>query len=329
MGQGTTTRSAQTKACAVPSMPRVAIVTLGQTPRIDVVPELCSLAERPMEALEFGVLDGVEPDVLRRIAPGPGEPALLSRLRNGSDIVMSIDWTSDRMQEIYSEIAAQDVDLVVLMSSLLGSVPAPARTTIFSDRVVARTIETFADAGLHVGILLSLDSQGDMVVRDRTRRPERVRAAIARPGDQAALQAAIDELADCDVLILHSVTYSEEERLSAAERSGKPVVMARQLVASAIREALDRLAAPRDPDARNVRGDGPRDGPLSDRLRTLSVREREIMFLVADGLANKEIAFRLGISFRTVEIHRARMMSKMDFRSMTDLVRTVDSLSEF
>ena len=53
------------------------------------------------------------------------------------------------------------------------------------------------------------------------------------------------------------------------------------------------------------------------------------MFLVAEGLANKEIAFRLGISFRTVEIHRARMMSKMDFRTMTDLVRTVDSLSGF
>lgn len=302
-------------------MPRVAVVTLGQTPRVDVVPELRALVGRPMEAVEFGVLDGADAETLARIAPGPGEAALMTRLRDGSDIVMSIDWTSDRMLEIYSEIAVLDIDLVVLMSSLLGAVPAPARTTIFCDRVVARTIETFADAGLMVGILLSLDSQGDMVVRERTRQPEMVRVAIARPGDHRALATAIDELNDCDVLILHSVSYSEEERRKAAERSGKPVVMARKLVASAIREALDRLAAPRDPEAR--------DGALSERLRTLSVREREIMFLVAGGLANKEIAFRLGISFRTVEIHRARMMSKMDFRTMTDLVRTVDSLSAF
>ncbi|MDF1790545.1 MAG: AroM family protein [Thalassobaculaceae bacterium] len=319
MGQDLRIRPTLARTRTPSALARVAIVTLGQTPRSDVVPELCALAERPMTALEFGVLDGVDPETLSRIAPGPGEPALLSRMRDGSDIVMSIDWTSDRMQEIYSEIAALDVDLVVLMSSLLGSVPAPARTTIFSDRVVARTIETFADAGLRVGILLSLDSQGDMVVRDRTRRPEMVRAAIARPGDRSALAAAIDELADCDVLVLHSVTYSEDERRDASRRSGKPVVMARQLVASAVREALDRLGS----CAKD------RDGALSDRLRTLSVREREIMFLVAEGLANKEIAFRLGISFRTVEIHRARMMSKMDFRTMTDLVRTVDSLSEF
>lgn len=321
MGQATTTRSRRAEPAATSAVPRVAVVTLGQTPRIDVVPELCELTGRPMEAVEFGVLDGVGPDVLARISPGPGEPALLTRMRDGSDIVMSIDWTSDRMQEIYSEIAGLDIDLVVLMSSLLGAVPAPAQTTIFCDRVVVRTIETFTDAGLRVGILLSLDSQGDMVVRDRTRRPEMVRAAIARPGDHSALAAAIDELDDCDVLILHSVTYSEDERRKAAARSGKPVVMARRLVASAIREALDRLAAPRDSMTS--------DGALSERLRTLSAREREIMFLVAEGLANKEIAFRLGISFRTVEIHRARMMSKMDFRTMTDLVRTVDSLSEF
>ncbi|MCR9074114.1 MAG: AroM family protein [Alphaproteobacteria bacterium] len=321
MGQGTTTRSTSARNRSVPLEPRVAVVTLGQTPRIDVVPELCEMAGRPMEAMEFGVLDGVDAETLGRIAPGPGETALITRLRDGSDIVMSIDWTSDRMQEIYSEIAGIDIDLVVLMSSLLGAVPAPARTTIFCDRVVSRTIETFADAGLKVGIVLSLDSQGDMVVRERTRQPDMVRAAIARPGDGAALAGAIDELAECDVLILHSVTYSEEERRKAATRSGKPVVLARRLVASAIREALDRLAAPRDPDTT--------DGALSERLRTLSVREREIMFLVAGGLANKEIAFRLGISFRTVEIHRARMMSKMEFRTMTDLVRTVDSLSEF
>ncbi len=167
--------------------------------------------------------------------------------------------------------------------------------------------------------MLSLESQGDMVAFRGTRRGM-IRPAVARPGDTAALEAAIDELRDCDMLVLHSVTYAEAERAAVAERSGKPVVMARHLVASAIREALDRLAGPCGTAA---------NAALRDRLRTLSQREREIMFLVAEGLANKEIAFRLGISFRTVEIHRARMMSKMDFRTMTDLVRTVDSLSEF
>jgi len=302
------------------SAQRVAFVTLGQTPRNDVVPELCRLVGSPMEILEFGVLDNVSRDVMALAGPDPGDPALLTRLRDGSDVVLSLDWTSDRMGEIHHQIASQDIDLVVLMSTMLGVAPAPARATIFCDRVAARAIETFAHAGLIVGLVLSLENQSEHIVSGCPW-SKMLRVAIARPGDRVALETAIDELEGCDVVVLHSVTYSEPERKFAAARSGRPVVLARRMVASAIRDALDRLAAPRDAN--------PRCEPLSNRLRLLSVREREIMFLVAGGLSNKEIAFRLGISFRTVEIHRARMMSKMDFRTMTDLVRTVDSLSEF
>jgi DNA-binding NarL/FixJ family response regulator len=53
----------------------------------------------------------------------------------------------------------------------------------------------------------------------------------------------------------------------------------------------------------------------------LSSREREIVKLVAEGKANKEIAHVLGISIKTVETHRANIMEKLDLHSVTDLVR--------
>ncbi len=60
------------------------------------------------------------------------------------------------------------------------------------------------------------------------------------------------------------------------------------------------------------------------RMERLTPREREILAMVASGLANKEIAARLKISQRTVENHRARVMHKMDMRSLADLVRAVN-----
>lgn len=57
------------------------------------------------------------------------------------------------------------------------------------------------------------------------------------------------------------------------------------------------------------------------RLEQLSPREREVMDLVADGHANKVVAAQLGISERTVEIHRGRMMKKLGLRSVAELVR--------
>ena len=57
------------------------------------------------------------------------------------------------------------------------------------------------------------------------------------------------------------------------------------------------------------------------RLDTLSPRERQVLDLLVLGRPNKVIAFELDISPRTVEIHRAHLMEKMEARSLSDLVR--------
>jgi len=57
------------------------------------------------------------------------------------------------------------------------------------------------------------------------------------------------------------------------------------------------------------------------RIATLSVRERQVLELLVAGQPNKIIAFELDISPRTVEIHRAHVMEKMEAKSLSDLVR--------
>ncbi|KJV10000.1 histidine kinase [Elstera litoralis] len=59
------------------------------------------------------------------------------------------------------------------------------------------------------------------------------------------------------------------------------------------------------------------------RLATLSSRERQVMDLILEGLMNKVIADRLGISMRTVEVHRARVLEKMGAKTAVDLARLV------
>ncbi len=59
------------------------------------------------------------------------------------------------------------------------------------------------------------------------------------------------------------------------------------------------------------------------RLASLSEREAQVLKGVVAGQANKTIAFELGISPRTVEVHRAGLMAKMQARSLPDLVRMV------
>jgi len=57
------------------------------------------------------------------------------------------------------------------------------------------------------------------------------------------------------------------------------------------------------------------------RMERLTEREREILALLAAGHQNREIATQLGISPRTVEVHKARIMEKLECRSLADLIR--------
>jgi FixJ family two-component response regulator len=59
-------------------------------------------------------------------------------------------------------------------------------------------------------------------------------------------------------------------------------------------------------------------------LGQLSIREREVMTLMVKGLHNRRIAETLGISPRTVEVHKARVMEKLGAQNIVDLVRLVD-----
>lgn len=64
-----------------------------------------------------------------------------------------------------------------------------------------------------------------------------------------------------------------------------------------------------------------RTATMPDPLAALTPRQREILQLVAEGHTNKEIAQRLGVSYRTVEVHRLHLMRRLNVHDVTGLVR--------
>lgn len=70
-----------------------------------------------------------------------------------------------------------------------------------------------------------------------------------------------------------------------------------------------------------LRGGSGGEGETPESRQTLSAREREIVQLLAEGASNKDVARALGISVKTAETHRSNIMRKMEFASLSDLVK--------
>lgn len=103
----------------------------------------------------------------------------------------------------------------------------------------------------------------------------------------------------------------EAMKIGAADFFEKP--FDDDLLVSSVRAALRQQA---DQTKR-----GAERADIEHRISTLSPREKDVLTGLIEGRANKQIAFDLGISPRTVEIYRANLMSKMQAGSLSDLVR--------
>ena len=92
-------------------------------------------------------------------------------------------------------------------------------------------------------------------------------------------------------------------------------------------DLIDRVQRALERDA-STRAQLKATDKIREHLDTLTPREREVLELVTAGKPNKVMAADLGVSQRTIEIHRARVMEKMQARSLAQLVRMVLDLQQ-
>jgi FixJ family two-component response regulator len=123
-----------------------------------------------------------------------------------------------------------------------------------------------------------------------------------------------------DIPIIFITGFGNVPQSVRAMKAGAVDFLQKPFENQTLLDAVDR-ALERDRTARLAHGE---INEIEARLATLTPREYEVFILVATGLANKQVADELGLSEKTVKIHRGHVMHKMEARTFADLVRMAE-----
>jgi FixJ family two-component response regulator len=164
-------------------------------------------------------------------------------------------------------------------------------------------------------------SSREFLAREPTAGPSCLVLDVRMPGItglelQQTLARAVHEIP-----IIFITGHGDISMSVGAMKAGAVDFLPKPFAAKDLLEAIRRAVAK---DTRDL-GTEARDDEIQARVRLLTPRESQVFALVVTGMLNKQIAARLGVGEKTVKVHRARVMEKMQAGSVAALVRLADA----
>ena len=203
----------------------------------------------------------------------------------------------------------------------------PVRVLIADDHALVRAgIRALLEGLEGVAVVAEAGNGGEVLDLARKHRPDVVLLDISMPGI-GGLEASAQlkqELPEVRVVMLSM--HANEEYVLQALRAGAVGYMLKDSATAELELALQAVMQGETylspPISRQVvEGYVQRVGAEQPAADHLTPRQRQVLQLIAEGLSTKEIAYRLELSVKTVETHRAQLMERLQIRDIAGLVK--------
>ncbi len=215
----------------------VSFVTIGQTPRTDMVPDLVARLPAGTAIREVGALDGLDSAAVAALGPAPGEARLVTRMADGSQAVVGKSKMHARLQGVLDGLGRDPSAVTVLLCT--GEFPGLRGPGVFLDaqHLVDHGVAALCAGMARVGLLLPAAEQADEFHWKPAPHQE-LSVTWASPYVGDRFDEAARELSGCDAVVMHCMGFTEEQRTRVARASGRPVLLARRFVAAAVAQLL-------------------------------------------------------------------------------------------
>lgn len=221
-------------------MNKIGILTIGQSPRVDVIPDIVNVLGNEIEIIEHGILDNfTEEEAISTFYPEKNDTVLVSRLRTGREIKMAEDKVYTLVQEYISLMESENIHKVLLLCT--GKFPDFKFNGILIKPfdIVHSVVKSLAN-DRKIGLIVPNEDQICSSTESWSETGVDVLAKSASPYDEDTLKLmkVSERFKDEDIpfIVLDCMGYSVKMKKIVQERSGKPVILSRTIVARVIKE---------------------------------------------------------------------------------------------
>src|SRR5699024_590602 len=219
-------------------MRKIGLLTIGQSPRVDITPTFKRILGDSVEILERGALDSLEEADLVKVQPTKDEHTYVSRLRNGGSTKISKEKLLPLLQEELNQLE-KEVDLTVMLCT--GNFPTieSEKTVLYPDNILVHNINAVLK-NAKLGLIIPLERQR----KDLLKKWERIEAPtiteVASPYEDVDMAQPAEKLKQqgATMIVLDCMGYSEEHKMQVREASDLPTLLSRSLTASVVKEYL-------------------------------------------------------------------------------------------
>jgi protein AroM len=218
-------------------MKTVAAITIGQTPRDDVAGELEKVLGPQVRVAQAGALDGLARAEIDGLAPAADDDALITRLRDGAEVIVGKSRILSRLQACLDRLAGETDAAAILCAGVFPAFRSP-HPVVMPERCMTAMVDAAFD-GRRLGVIVPIDQQRDSYRARWSRVDPRVAVVVASPYDDAArLVDAAEALrrAGVSLVVMECMGFTSGMKQIVRDITGAPALLPATVLARVLAE---------------------------------------------------------------------------------------------